>query len=294
MQDRLDLTDLRLVLAILREGGLSQAARALGINHSTAFRRLGALEKRLGEEIFDRRGGAYEPTALASLLAESAERLEREMLGLERRLAGQDTRLEGTVCITAPDDIAEILLPGPLAALRARFPGIKLELAIDNRLLSLTHREADIAIRPTLEPEETLVGRSISAIGCGLYAARAQAERWRADPEAAPWIAWEEGAGPSHFVKVMAERWPKAAVVFRCPSLLHQASLAAEGVGLALLPSFVAKQKKTLVALEAPMQPLESQLWLLTHNDLRASPRIRACLDFLYEALKAQRGLLAG
>jgi molybdate transport repressor ModE-like protein len=294
LQEQLDLTDLRLVLAILREGGLSQAARSLGINHSTAFRRLGALEKRLGEEIFDRRGGAYEPTALASLLAESAERMEREMLGLERRLAGQDTRLEGTVRITAPDDIAEILLPRPLAGLRARFPGIRLELAIDNRLLNLTHREADIAIRPTVQPEETLVGRRICSITSGLYAAETRAAEWRGNPEAAPWIAWEEGRGPPHFARALEARWPKAQVVFRCPSLLHQASLAAEGVGLAFLPRFVASQKPGLVALEAGIEPLEAQLWLLTHNDLRASPRIRACLDFLYEALKAERGLLEG
>jgi DNA-binding transcriptional LysR family regulator len=292
MQDKLDLLDLRLVTALLREGGLAQAARALGVNHSTAFRRLGALEERLGEELFDRRGGRYEPTALAALLAESAERMEAEMLTLERRLAGKGGRIEGSVRITAPDDIAQELLPGPLAVLRERHPDLHLELAIDNRFLSLTHREADIALRPTPAPDESLVGRVISPLASGLYCARSRAGEWRGAPEAAPWIAWEKDSGPAYFGQFRDQRWPGATVVYRTSSMLHQARAAAEGLGLALLPCFLGEADPRLIALEKPLAPLESKLWLLTHADLRSAPRIRACLDLLYEELKRARGRL--
>ena len=195
--------------------------------------------------------------------------------------------------ITAPDDIAQELLPGPLAVLRERYPDLRLELAIDNQLLNLTHREADIALRPTSAPDESLVGRSISAIASGLYCAAGKAGAWRAAPEAAPWIGWEEGRGPAHFARYRAERWPGAKIVYSSSSMLHQARAAAEGLGLALLPCFLADADPRLTALEKPLPPLEAKLWLLTHADLRSAPRIRACLDLLYEELKKARGRLS-
>ena len=297
MQEKLDLTDLRLVAAILREGGLSQAARALGVNHSTAFRRLGALEERLNEELFDRRAGHYEPSATALMLAESAGRLEEEMLALERRLAGKDGRVEGRVRITAPDDIAQELLPTALARLRSEHPGLLLELAIDNQLLSLTHREADIALRPTRAPEETLVGRAVGKLSSALYCASGltpeHAKAWAADPGAAPWIGWEEGRGPPAFATLRAERWPEAPLVYTTSSMLHQARAVAEGMGVALLPAFLAEGDPRLTRIGEAMPELDSDLWLLTHADLRAAPRIRACLDVIYDTLRAQRTRLS-
>jgi DNA-binding transcriptional LysR family regulator len=294
MQDGLEWSDLKLLLAIVREGGLAPAARALGVNHSTAFRRLAALEARLGEALFDRRGGRYEATAFAELLLEGAERVELEMQALERRLAGQEKSLEGSLRITAPDDIAHLLLAPLLARFREQHPGILLECIIDNRMLSLSKREADIALRPTPAPEETLVGRRVAGLPSTVYAARRRLEDWTPEPAKAPWIAWEEARQPLLPARFLAERYPAAQVVYRSNSMLQKREACAAGVGLAFLPCALGDPDGRLARLAPPEAPYTAALWLLTHPDLRQNPRVRACMDFLFEELKAQRPLLEG
>ena len=100
--------DLRTLLAVARGGSLAAAARRLGVNHSTVFRRINALEARLGLRLFERLRSGYLPTAAGSELLESAERIETELLDVERRLAGRDLRLTGAIRLTAPDDVAEV------------------------------------------------------------------------------------------------------------------------------------------------------------------------------------------
>ena len=193
--------DLRTVLAIARYGSLAGAARYLQVNHSTVFRRLGAIENRLGVRLFDRQDGAYAPTAAGEDLLRTAERVESEVEALERRLSGQDARLTGSLRLTAPDDIAEVLLIPLLAEFRGRYPDITLELVIENRMLSLTRREADIALRPTQEPPETLFGRRVAALAATVYRTSGRMLRTPGDGgdrawASRNWIAWEDGAGP--------------------------------------------------------------------------------------------------
>src|SRR5690606_15542348 len=138
--------DLRTLLAIAREGTLAGAARRLRVNHSTVFRRLRAIEARLGTRLFERQGGSYVTTAAGEDLLRTAERVEAEVEALERRLSGQDLRLTGNLRLTAPDDVAEVLLMPLLAQFRHAYPDISVELAVDNRMLNLTRREADIAV----------------------------------------------------------------------------------------------------------------------------------------------------
>jgi len=150
--------DLRIVLAVSREGTLSGAARRLGVTHSTVFRRLGAIEEQIGVRLFERFRDGYVPTPAGETTAETAARLEDEVLTLERRLSGQDLRPSGVVRITTTDTLGTILMRH-LQAMRALHPGIQFEVVISNAMANLTRREAEIAIRPTLEPPESLVGR---------------------------------------------------------------------------------------------------------------------------------------
>jgi DNA-binding transcriptional LysR family regulator len=215
----LDWDDLRYLLAVARGAGLAGAARSLGVNPSTVFRRLNALEAGLGVRLFERRPTGYRTTEAGGDLAAAAERVEAEILALDRRLAGQDARLSGSLRVTAPDDIAETLLMAPIARFLAAYPEIRLEVVIDNRMLSLTRREADVAVRPTLEPPETLIGRKVARLASAVYVAEGAAPAGRAaradDLDERPWIAWDEGVGPAAVARWMARRAPRAPVVYR-------------------------------------------------------------------------------
>jgi DNA-binding transcriptional LysR family regulator len=286
-----DWNDLRLVLAVARGGSLSAAARALGVNHSTVYRRLGALEQRLAVRLFDRLPDGQVPTAEGNELIAAAETMERETQGLLRRLSGRDLQLEGRVRLTAPDDLfAELLLP-ILAAFRRRYPAIHLEISLDNRFLSLTRREADVAVRPTASPPEDLVGRRIGPIASLVYGTPELAE---IDPAVVPWIGWDEGLGPPAITRWFREHVAEERLVWRSNSLFNQAQAAAAGVGLALLPCFLGEAQPGLRRIAFSGPALDSDLWLLTHPDLRHSARVRALTDFLFDHLKPLRPLLAG
>jgi DNA-binding transcriptional LysR family regulator len=294
----LDWDDLRYLLAVARAGGLAGAARSLGVNHSTVFRRLNALEAGLGVRLFERRPGGYQPTQPGGDLVTAAERVEAEVQALDRRLAGQDARLAGSLRITAPDDIAQRLLMAPIAGFLAAYPEIRLEVVIDNRMLSLTRREADVAVRPTLKPPEALVGRRVGQLASAIYGAANTAPvmscKTIEDLGAQPWIAWDEGVGPAALGRWMAQRAPRAPIVYRSNSLLNQLAACRAGLGLAVLPSFLGDLEVGLARIMPPQEELVSDLWLLTHPDLRRSARVRVFLDYLFGALKAARPLLGG
>ncbi|MEQ8354964.1 MAG: LysR family transcriptional regulator [Kiloniellaceae bacterium] len=285
--------DLRTLLAIAREGTLAGAARRLKVNHSTVFRRLGAIEARLGTRLFERQDGAYATTTAGEDLLRTAERVEAEVEALERRLSGQDLRLTGSLRLTAPDDLAEIIVMPLLAEFRQTYPDITVELVIDNRMLNLTRREADIALRPTLRPPETLAGRRICGLATAIYAAATEPED-SAVGAGRRWVAWEEGGGPQTAARWMNENVDRHSIAFRSNSMLNQASAARNGLGLAIVPCFLADSDPRLQRVAGPLPELKTELWLLTHPDLQRTARIRVLLDLLYDNLRRRRELFEG
>ena len=157
MQQRTGLPwdDLRLVFAIGSAGTLSGGARRIGIDHSTAFRRLGALEARLGVRLFDRARDGYAATPAGAAIIREAARFDDVVGVLERQLAGQDLRPSGTVRVTTTDTFLDVLAP-QIARFQKSHPEITIELVVANAFLSLTKRDADIAIRPAAEAPEKL------------------------------------------------------------------------------------------------------------------------------------------
>src|SRR5919106_4497166 len=199
-----DWNELRLVLAIVRANGLIGAARALRIDHSTVFRRLQALEARLGQPLFERLpGGGYEPTPVARRMAAAAERMEDEALALARDIAGRDHRLTGRLRVTSSETLAHRILTPHLAAFRRAHPGIAVELTVDNRVLSLTRREADVALRPMRPKEGDLWGRKLADVAWTVYASTGYTEAHGVlaspvDLKAHPLIGWEASATGSN------------------------------------------------------------------------------------------------
>ncbi len=291
--------DLRFVLAVARAGSLAGAARALRVNHSTVFRRLAAAEEAAGQRLFGRTADGYVPTRAGAEAVATAEAMEGGMLALERRLAGRDLRLGGTVRLSTTDDLALGLLVPHVAAFRDAHPGICVEVATANVIVSLTRREADVALRAVVRPDGAMVGRRLSGIAFAIYASPALADgggplRGPADLDGRPVIAPDEGMAHLAGSRWLAEHAAGADVVHRANSFLLRAAAAREGLGYALLPCFLGDGDAGLVRVLDPVADLDSGLWLLTHPDLRRTPRIRALLDFLGDSLTQERPRLEG
>ena len=294
--------NLRLVLAIARARGLAGAALGLGIDHSTVFRRLNALEDRLGVRLFERlAGGCYEPTPAGALMVTTAERMEDEALALDRAITGRDHRLTGRLRVTSSETLAYRTLTRHLAEFRGEHPGITVELVIENRILSLSRREADIALRPIRPRESDLWGRKLSDVAWTLYGSPTYLAS-RGGPLSGPAelarhsvIGWEETARG-----ILAADWigatvPEAAVVFRTNSLISQLVATRAGIGLALLPCYLGDGDPDLVrALETPLAEMSGELWIVTHEDLKGTARVRAFFDLVGSGLAAERGRFEG
>ncbi len=296
--------DLRSVLAVVRGGTLSKAARDLGLNHSTVFRRIAAIESKLGQPLFDRLATGYRPTALGEELAAVAERMEAEVQALQRRIGGRDQRLGGRIRLTAPDDLADHLLVEPLARFQAAYPEIRLEMIVDNRMLNLTRREADLAVRPTGSPESSLIGRRVARLASAIYAAASSFDgiagrsevmaETRFDAARFNWIGWEEDAEANRLKAWLDATVPPECITYRCNSLVNQFHALKAGMGLAVLPCFLGDSDPNLRRLALPEGLGDIDLWILSHADLRQSARVRALADFLFQELKRQRSRLAG
>ena len=289
--------DLKLVLAIHRAGTLAGGAAELSVNHSTAFRRLNALEERVGTRLFERLpGGAYLPTPEGERFSTTAERVEAETAALDRDVTGRDTRLTGSLRVTSSETLAYAVLTSELARFRQVHPGIVVEMVIDNRVLSLSRREADIALRVTRPKEPDLFGRKLADIGWTLYASPVVLERdgpvKALERDFISWGAEVTGIAAADWI---GEHVPGASVVYRASSLINQLTAAREGIGLVLLPCYLGDTDPSLVrAWPKPIPELTRELWIVTHADLRKTARVRAFFDVVGDGLAAKQALFGG
>lgn len=297
-----DWNEPRLVLAVKRAESLTGAAKALGIDHSTAFRRLNALEERLGVRLFERLpGGAYAATPAGERMVTAAERMEDEALALDRDLTGRDHRLSGRLRVTSSETLAFRLLTRYLAAFRQAHPGIVVELVVDNRVLSLSRREADVALRPMRPSEGDLWGRKLADVAWTIYGARSYLEAnggalfSPADLARHAIIAWEESAASIHAANWIKRTAPVEAIAYRTNSVVNQFVAVKAGIGLALLPCYLGDGDADLVrALPHPLPEIAGELWIVTHVDLKRTARVRAFFDVIGGGLARERELFDG
>lgn len=293
--------DMKLVLAIARAETLSGGAAALGINHSTAFRRLNALEDKIGARLFERLpGGVYHTTTEGERFATTAERVETEAAALSRDVLGRDSRLTGSLRVTSSETLAYQVLTTELARFREAQPGIVVELVIDNRVLSLSRREADIAVRVSRPKEPDLYGRKLADIAWTIYGApRLVAEHGpiAIDDQllGRDFVGWGAEVTGLAAPDWLGERVEASRIVYRSNSLINQFKAATAGIGYALLPCYLGDAEPGLVrALETPAAVLTRELWIVTHSDLRKTARVRAFFDIVGEGLAARQAQFAG
>jgi DNA-binding transcriptional LysR family regulator len=283
MQTPEDLNDLRLVAAIHSTGSLSGAARSLAVNHATVFRRLAAIEARLGVRLFDRDNGRYTATPAGEALAAAGASIDDIAAQAILRVAGQDLRPSGLVRITTTDSVAQFLLPPALLACHKAFPGIRLEVVVSNEMYNLSKRDADIAIRPTSEPPEHLIGKRLGALQFGVYATRAYLRKHRhQDWPAHQWIAFESAQNQRRLLDRLGVGEPILSA-----STFPTARAACEtGLGLAILPTFVGDRRATLHQVDIPTAEFDSEMWLLAHPDMFRTARVKAAFQVLLEEIR--------
>lgn len=288
-----DWDDLRLFLAVARSGTLSGAARTLGVNHSTVFRRIGAFEEALGVRLFERQPNGYLLTPAGEEMQAGALRVEEEIAGLSRKVTGQDLRLSGTVRVTTIDMLAFGLLPRHLAGFRKAYPGIEIELIVGNATLNLSRREADVALRVGNEPPESLVGRRAGRLMFAVYgSADYCSENTEPDLARHDWIGFD--AEHAALVHRFSSFLPDVKPAMRANSVAAAVAATKAGLGLGPLPCSIADLEPDLVRVAPLPDNFTLDLWLLTHEDLRRTARIRAFLDFVADALMKEAPLLEG
>lgn len=285
----MEWSDVRVFLAIARTGTLGAAARSLGQSQPTMGRRLRALEQSVGQVLFQRTADGFVLTDEGSTVLLHAERIEEEALAFQRRLAGQDTHLEGVVRITSSDWFGAHMLTPVLAEFAQRHPGVEVELLTSAIHYSLSRREADIAfrIRPFEEPD--VVSRRLLHTEYGVYI-RADLPRPVAGDGAGTALVTMDAAFSGMPDAVWLRKLlPNARVVSRSNNRDVQGRLCAQGGGVAVLPRPLGDALPGVDLIDLGESPPGRDTWVGYHRDLKRLARLRALLDLVIERLAGVR-----
>lgn len=286
-----DWDDLKYFLAIARSGTATGAARALRVDQTTVARRLSAMEAGLGLRLFERRQAGYALTPAGEALIPRAEAVETAAAAFADTAGAQSRELSGTVRLTSLELYAVTILPPLLRDLHGAHPGLRIDLDTADEKRDLGAGEADIALRGGQRPAEGgLVGRRIAADPWSLYCSRAYAAAHPRPRTVAALRGHAIVGGGGEMIWPLYQAWLQRhrleeAVTMRHNSAVGLLAAVRAGAGLAVLPSFIADRDPELVRCLEPPTDDGAELWLLTHERLRRTPRIRAVMDFLGERL---------
>lgn len=287
-----DVKTFRMVMAV---GTVRAAAKQLDVHHSTVSRRIEQLEKSLDSRLFERRPEGYFPTASGEELARVAGRFAEELLTVERHIAGRDNELTGSLKVTMAEPFAVDLFADRIPEFCAAYPGLNLEIITSFDLLDVARREADIAIRMDNNPPEALVGKRLFSYCTSVYASPdyLAAQDFENRPQDARWLGWNDREG-------LFPDWTQNSEYAQVPvwgnfaSIGLQIRLARAGMGLVMVPCIAADGVPGLVR-ATDRDPVPSRdIWILTHEDLRRTARVRAFMDFAEMVLRDNRAALEG
>ena len=263
--------EFRLVKAIADSRSLVGAADVLGLNHSTIFRRLGALEESLGARLFERSRLGYAPTAAGEEMIALAARMAQEINEFERTVAGRDVQPAGELRVTTNDTFLAHFVAPVLASFCKAYPDIRLDVIVANTPLNLSKRDADVAIRATVDPPDTLVGRRIADVHWAQYAP----ETWgRAVDDTSPWIGYGDALSGVRAGRWIAQNVGLNLIRCRVDSILGVAQAIAAGIGVGVLPCFIGDRTPGLVRFGDRLPSFGDAIWLLTHPDMLSHPLI--------------------
>ncbi|MFC4527197.1 LysR family transcriptional regulator [Dyella halodurans] len=277
--------DLRVFLAVAREGTLGAAARKLGQTQPTMGRRLRALEEAVGQKLFQRTNDGFVMTDEGAAVLAHAERMEEEALAFQRQLAGQEQLLDGLLRITSSDWFGAYVLTPVLAEFSRAHPRVTIELLTDARFLDLSRREADLAFRIKPFEEPDIVSRKLLSMPYGLYTRAGSAHPEAGNGADVALVTMDTAFGSMPDVAWLQRLLPRAHVAVRSNARLIQAQMCAQGVGVAVLPRPLGDGFAGLERIELGEDPPSRDTWVGYHHDLRRLARLRALLDIVLERL---------
>lgn len=294
--------DFRLVRAIADQRSLSGAAEALGVNNSTVFRRLNALEEQLGVRVFERARSGYLLTSAGEEMVALAARMSDSIVEFERRIAGQDVRPSGELRVTTTETIFAYLVSPMFCGFRRKYPEITLDFVIENRILNLSRRDADVAIRASVDPPQTLVGRRVATIAWRAYASAAMIaetsppvdDLQRIVRPPARWIGFSDSVSMTAGGRWVAANVHPDCINVRVNAVNALADAVQAGLGIGVLPCFIGDQLPDVQPIPVIQPASDTGLWVLTHPDLKKAARVRAFLDFFGAELARKRKQVEG
>ncbi|MEM9493462.1 MAG: LysR family transcriptional regulator [Myxococcota bacterium] len=283
--------ELRFVLAVARKGSVAGAARMLKVTESTVARHLSELERDLETRLFERLPTGYELTEPGRRVLARAERIEAEVAAVELDVRGSDGELRGPVHITVPEQLAALTVT-MVAGFVRDYPDIVPTLNISDASADLGRRQSDIAIRMARNPPGNLVGRRIADYAMAVYAARDYAASQAERGEPMGWLGIRPGDDES-IPRWIAEVAPDAQMCATIDQVTPTVLAARSGMGLARLPCFLGDAEPELCRL-GPTFTAGYAVWLLTHEKLRSTGRVKLLMDHLATGLSALRDRFAG
>ncbi len=287
LQYKLSAQDLDLLLVLTRSGTLSVAAERLGVDSSTVFRALQRIERGIGQPLFLRNRSGYLPSETALRLVAHAERMEAEIEAARSVLQSEPEQVSGRVRITTTDTILHGLVAPLLKSCRLLHPLLVFDLHTGNEPANLMRRDVDIAIRATKHPPEHLIGKCLGSIRVALYAPNEMEISSLDDAlsKGIDWIAPDE-ALPEHPSVLWRKRhYPKIVPAYSVSSILTAADAVALGMGVAVLPLFLAESRTDLKRVSDVLDECETALWLLTHPESRHLRRVSVTYSYLANEL---------
>jgi DNA-binding transcriptional LysR family regulator len=287
-QFKLSASDLETILAMVRTGTLVDAGERLGVDSSTVFRSIRRIERGLQQRLFERSRSGYAPSALARALAEHAAQLEAQLEAARSAAQLKPEQLSGTVRITTTDTLLHGLVAPVLKPLQAAHPLLMYELNTSNARVSLSKRDADIAVRATRGPPPDLVGKHIGTLQAALFAAKKGPVRRYEEVVAGkiPWVAPDDALPDHPSVRWRRQNFPKVLPGYRVNSILTVMEFVVLGLGVGVLPLFLARSRNDLIALTDPIEDCRTELWLLTYPESRHMKTVTAVFKHLSDHLR--------
>ncbi|MDP1702327.1 MAG: LysR family transcriptional regulator [Aestuariivirga sp.] len=295
-----DWSDLRYFLAVAEFGSTLTAAKKLGVNQSTVQRRILELERGIGHALVRRHPSGYKLTEFGEALLPAIQDVEKAARGVERQVQAYTSELHGVIRLTCPEPLVSRISESALLDIfHERYPALRVEFVMSDRYLDLSKGEADVALRSGDPDDESLVGRKIGDSIWAVYASCSYVQRHGRPQNIADIgnhsIVGFDGMLSNHrAAKWFANIAPNATVASRNDSVLGVLHAVKSGVGVAPLPTTIAGMHDDLVQVLPPVKELHRGWYLLTHPDLRNTPRISTFFDFVIEKLDLVHPILMG
>lgn len=292
--NQLSWDDLRIIKTLSDCGNRSATAKKLGINVSTVSRRVAQVERTLGIALFDHRKSGYLLTAEGAELRALAERVELDIVSVTRRVSRSGQGPLGKLRITTSDSLLLYFLTPIIADFKALNEGVTIEVLVGNETLSLARDESDIAIRATRKPAESLVGRKLANIAWAPYCCAKQMTALPLFEEGQAWVSYSAALCGLKATSYVESRVAAEHIAYRTDSVAAASTAIAAGLGFGFLPCMLGDITPGLVRAGPVVPELQDELWLLTHQDIRKSWRVKAFMTFCAAAVASQKPLVEG